>query len=679
MANRNVGPFAQAPVWHGTILPDPNDATADEWETLAMGADPDEDAQWEDIHHLETSSGDTNWYDPPIRSNRPEKLGDPGRTIKLGPPWAKFKPLYIEQGLPPLPRDPPLRPKRPVRESVLSMIRCGIIDDTANHTSSQALGWWIRSGTPAYCRISRRRHRGRYSTYYYHHYVAADGTQAAAGSIWFNQQFLDTGLARYLKEAEDRHKRWYNRSRRAYFRFLRVWQKNQLAWEEEIFNLVVDRAKFPLTWSPLPYIYPGDLPQEPSISTLSSNDSDSSDDAIPVSTSANESSCQKTPPGADGERQDPIELEEDQQPRDHRLERDGRIGPLAEPGEELDDDQEREGLQASEEPTTPRETVINISRIERWLQEVNPRDPDRTDAYLDPDNTSDELSSVSANYGSRSGAGSTGQGNVSNASESLHNPPNTPEGDNNGWADITAETLEGELSNMMHPLQRFFYEQQQQRLALRRNEARSMMPEADRTMMNRMAIALARSQGATINPRTGRPSKHARKKGKWQLPPRRFLRSTEQQQPGPSTPRPTTDQPSHRRGQSAPIARTRLENDRDIQQRQSAPAIRVEPRPVESSSQQPPSRPRLRLIRVRDEIVRQLNFTEFQAERYREAERDAARARAEGLPWTSRRRSSHTTIEPPQQPGRAGSAEENHVAHERNPDDDHPMPDADSD
>ncbi|KAI9883852.1 MAG: Transcription elongation factor spt6 [Watsoniomyces obsoletus] len=221
------------------------------------------------------------------------------------------------------------------------------------------------------------------------------------------------------------------------------------------------------------------------------------------------------------------------------------------------------------------------------------------------------------------------------------------------------------------------------------------MPEADRTMMNRMAIALARSQGATINPRTGRPSKHARKRGKWQLPPRRFLRSTEQvwpsgtapeesdegkqRQPGPSTPKRTTVQPSHQRGQSAPIKRTRPEDEPDTQQRRSAPAVRIEPRPIESSSQQPPSRPKLRLIRVRDEITRQLNFTELQAETYRQAERDTARARAQGLPWASRRRSSHTAIQPSQQSGREGSAEGNHTAHDGNPSNDHPMPDADGD
>ncbi|KAI9883853.1 MAG: hypothetical protein M1823_004364 [Watsoniomyces obsoletus] len=481
MANHNVGSFAQAPVWHGTILPDPNDVTADEWETLPTDADPDEDAQWEDIDHLETSSGDTNWYDPPVRSNRPGKLGDPGRTIKLGPPWAKFKALYIEQGLPPLPRDPPLRPKRPVRESVLSMIRCGIIDDTANHTSSQARGWWIRSGTPAYCRISRRRHPGRYSTYYYHQYVAADGTQAAAGSIWFNQQFLDTGLARYLKEAEDRHKRWYNRSRRAYFRFLRVWQKNQLAWEEEIFNLVVDRAEFPLTWSPLPYIYPGDLPQEPSTPSSSSNDSnisdddssdDSSDDgphqpspspprpASPIIRGRPRGRRGMTRPNrARGESATVLSARPGRTNRTSgRTRRGARGRPRTRGAPNVgrtndaarNDDQMR--LLRSFHVPPPSMDPDSIGRIERWLQEVNPRDPDRTDAYLDPDNTSDELSSVSANDGSGSGSFSAGQGNLSNATETLQNPPNTPEGDNNRWADITAETLEGELSDMMHPL-----------------------------------------------------------------------------------------------------------------------------------------------------------------------------------------------------------------------------------
>ncbi|KAI9885346.1 MAG: hypothetical protein M1823_002855 [Watsoniomyces obsoletus] len=278
MANTNAGLYIQAPTWYGTILPSPDDSAADEWETIYTG-DPDDDAEWEDIDHLETASGDTNWYEAPVRSGRLEKDGEPGRVMKLRPPWTRFR-VRANRRLPPLPREPPRRPKRPVRDSVLSMIPCGVIDDRTKHTSSQRRGWWIQSGTTAYCRIIRRRNRGQFSSFYYHQYVAADGTQAPKNSIWFTRHFIDNGVERYLREAEDRHRRWYHQARRAYFRFLRVWQREQLAWEEEVFNLVVNtgRVEFLLTWSPLPYIYPGDLPSEPLTNNLDSEESDDQSD-----------------------------------------------------------------------------------------------------------------------------------------------------------------------------------------------------------------------------------------------------------------------------------------------------------------------------------------------------------------------------------------------------------------
>ncbi|KAI9882263.1 MAG: hypothetical protein M1823_005990 [Watsoniomyces obsoletus] len=450
MSHPTAGNIIQAPTWYGAILPNPNDSAADEWETIYSG-EPDDDAEWEDIDHLETASGDTNW-------------------------------------------------------------------------------------------IIRRRDRGASSSFYYHQYVAADGTQAPKNSIWFNRLFLQNGVEAYLHEAENRHRRWYHQAHRAYFRHLRVWQQQQLAWEREVFELVVNsgRVEFPLTWSPLPYIYAGDLPSEPSTIDLDAEESGEQDDDEDSSGSDDSSNDgggdNGDRPGPMGGSSDAASKQSGQNSRKRRKdEKNGQTKAHHQPDDDDSDSEPdpppRAGRQNRGKPAQlpkrkrrqppPRRTESRTNkhqpepersfqgpppnmdahttgRIESWLHEVNPRAPDRTDAHLDVD-PEDMVTPPGSQMDTDSTEGST-------ASEGLQNPPNTPSGDDDSERGTINDYFVEELERIRAPLDRIHDDQQNQEAIVRRNRARRRrMPEADQAIMNRMAIGLAKARGGVINIWTGRP------------------------------------------------------------------------------------------------------------------------------------------------------------------------------
>ncbi|KAI9882781.1 MAG: RNA polymerase II elongation factor [Watsoniomyces obsoletus] len=664
MANQSNNPDGnplapnQGPIWFGGILPDPNDTSAEDWRTIATDQDPDDDAAWENIDHLETSSGGTNWYEPMTRSTRFDKTGDPGRTIKLGPPWTRFRALYAEQGLPPLPRDPPTRPKRPIRQAVLSMIPCGIIDDGANHTHSQSLGWWIRSGNTAYCRIARRRHRGNYRTYYYHQYVAADGTQAPSGSIWFNRQFIQAGLDHYLEEAENRHRRWYNRARRHYFIALRQWQREQLEWEEEVFDLVNGLVDMPLTWSSLPYLYGDEIDQ---LSTL-----ELETDSHPSGRQGGRPPRPRRPPSDGNEGDDE---------RDNQTE--GQQGDRGSGQQSSGTDRRsstRSGTHASRQrlssdidiidteirvrrrfhlPPTSMDPAV-IQRVERWLEETNPRDPDRADAYLDVDSQGNPSIHSSDEDPEESAAGRTDEG--AGAEQRPHpdeqgNQREQPErGQENPTGERRSKTptpvlpgIDPRLVQMMHPLQRTM-EERRQAEAQQRARQRDRMTQTSRITMDRTAIALARSRGGVIDRMTGRPVQPETPINPIRSrTPLRFTRGT-----GP-THQPTTLDDAPIQPPTMVISRLRLTRPRlslvpsmtGRTTTESAPK-RSKPNPATYQQGGPSEQPRIskrtrsdddetatkstagrrrRMDKLSEDLTRQLNHTTEQARRYNEMER----------------------------------------------------------
>ncbi|KAI9885347.1 MAG: Vacuolar protein-sorting-associated protein 28 [Watsoniomyces obsoletus] len=137
-----------------------------------------------------------------------------------------------------------------------------------------------------------------------------------------------------------------------------------------------------------------------------------------------------------------------------------------------------------------------MGRIEAWLNEMNPRDPHRSDAYLD-EKTEDEMTRP----GSRMEIDST-----EGSSESPQNPPNTPSDDDDNWLGIIDPYLVEGLDRLKNSLNRILVDQQNQVAIARRNRARkTKMSDENITIMNRMAIRLAKARGATIHYWTGRP------------------------------------------------------------------------------------------------------------------------------------------------------------------------------
>ncbi|KAI9882313.1 MAG: hypothetical protein M1823_005940 [Watsoniomyces obsoletus] len=212
-----------------------------------------------------------------------------------------------------------------------------------------------------------------------------------------------------------------------YFRVLRVWQKRQLEWEEEVFNLVVNKVELPLAWSSLPYLYPGDLPSEPSTGNLSTNDNDG-DDHGPENGPGGDGNDQKDPDNmdvdddTDNERQDDSDATNPRPASSSCSENDSSDQPdppkagrrRAQPSRrgrgrgdrksgrakrtqhetiERKAQRRREAIERKAERRRertggqsmlpPRSFLVppmldrpTVRRIERWLEEVNPRDPD---------------------------------------------------------------------------------------------------------------------------------------------------------------------------------------------------------------------------------------------------------------------------------------------------------------
>ncbi|KAI9882126.1 MAG: hypothetical protein M1823_006128 [Watsoniomyces obsoletus] len=223
--------------------------------------------QWEGIDHLETASGNTNWSEDETHTNTADKTGEPGRTIKLHQPRFRFR-VHVRNNhdLPPLHAAPPVKPKRPTRNGTLSMIPVGIIDDSADHRNARSKGWLIRSGRRAYLRITRRRQRGDYDTWYDKQFVTADGTRAPRGSIWFTQPFLNIGERHFVIEAAHRHRRWYNQARIQYFENLAIWRQEQREWEERVLMNVWGEVEFPVTFPPHTEDYTYAHPPTPTLS-----------------------------------------------------------------------------------------------------------------------------------------------------------------------------------------------------------------------------------------------------------------------------------------------------------------------------------------------------------------------------------------------------------------------------
>ncbi|KAI9882059.1 MAG: hypothetical protein M1823_006204 [Watsoniomyces obsoletus] len=237
---------------------------------MAMGQ------HWEGIDHLETASGNTNWSEEETHTDSPDKEGEPGRTIKIHDPRFRFRVRIRNDFVPPLHAPPPQRPRRPTRNGTPSMIVVGQIDDTAHHRNARRKGWLIRSGRRAYLRITRRRQRGDYNTWYDTQYVTEDGTRAPRNSIWFTQQFLNIGRRAFVIEAAHRHRLWYNQARRQYFGDLATWRQEQRRWEETGLASVEGRVDMPWAFPPDADGYTYTPPQSPSPDPVSSSNSSSS-------------------------------------------------------------------------------------------------------------------------------------------------------------------------------------------------------------------------------------------------------------------------------------------------------------------------------------------------------------------------------------------------------------------
>lgn len=112
-----------------------------------------------------------------------------------------------EDNPPPLPSLPLAMPTRPSRNTQISMIRCGIIDDGAKHRSARGRHM-IRSGQDTYLKIWWGEQQGL--TGYYHMFVAQDRSAIAQRNIWFVEDFLLVGLDNHVEHAWQAHEAWWN-------------------------------------------------------------------------------------------------------------------------------------------------------------------------------------------------------------------------------------------------------------------------------------------------------------------------------------------------------------------------------------------------------------------------------------------------------------------------------------
>ncbi|KAI9882000.1 MAG: hypothetical protein M1823_006281 [Watsoniomyces obsoletus] len=108
----------QPPIWGGLIPPNPAEDDAEDWQTLPSDSHPDIDALWEDLDHLETASGNTNWDEENPRSLRFNKDGDPAGTTLDKVPRLLGGPR------------PSTSPEKPAGQTAPANSQCGTFDDS---------------------------------------------------------------------------------------------------------------------------------------------------------------------------------------------------------------------------------------------------------------------------------------------------------------------------------------------------------------------------------------------------------------------------------------------------------------------------------------------------------------------------------------------------------------------
>ncbi|KAI9885630.1 MAG: hypothetical protein M1823_002550 [Watsoniomyces obsoletus] len=263
-----------------------------------------------------------------------------------------------------------------------------------------------------------------------------------------------------------------------------------------------------------------------------------------------------------------------------------------------------------------------IHRIEQWLEETHPRDPDRTDTYLDVDSEGNpSIHSSDQELPDNQRQQESGEpGQRSTQERNVPSRPVTP----------VFPSVDPELLRMMHPVQRAMAAQREA-AAKQRADGREQMNEAARAAMDRPAIALAKSRGYVIDRMTGRPKQPDPPIKILKRSPIRFTRGTE-----------------------APIKSTRYIGTVRHEQGESSGQQRRTRKPPPTSTgkdsdrgstKEPLRDPRKRRrttpsdfdLRSNREIERQLNVTTEQARQYQELQ---------ARPGAQQTQQGATTIQP---------------------------------
>ncbi|KAI9882061.1 MAG: hypothetical protein M1823_006202 [Watsoniomyces obsoletus] len=403
----------------------------------------------------------------------------------------------------------------------------------------------------------------------------------------------------------------------------------------------------PLTWSPLPYLY-GDI-----IDDLSQLGLDDSTDA-----SDEDGGTGSTDPDND----DPSGPSNRSQRRGQRTSRGSQRTnrssrpPTSEPQRRTPSNDGTERRRFHLPPTAMDPGLIQ--RIEQWVDETNPRDPDRTDTYLDGD--------------------SEGNPSIHSSDEEIPNPEHQQESteptqrDTQGLNTLGRQTtpvspnVDPELLRMMHPVQRAMATQREAAARERANE-RQRMSEAAKNTMDRAAIALAKSRGYVFDPMTGRPKQPDPPMKTFKRSPIRFTRGTE------------TPVKSTSRAQNMPHHIGTIRHEKGESSGEQRGTAKPQPIPAKDSehdeSTKPPMQdPRKRRrttsreseLRSNRAIERQLNFETEQARRYQEME---ARTKAQ----QTQRRAATIKLQPQRTKTRSGKGKEREKKKDvaRNPESSH--------